>query len=210
MNLRIPIFATIAVSDNLLRGTNASDNEVIRTMGDQIAARTELDGAYIVLEQTAEHGYVCRSQDVLANILVLVEDIVSGARKRVAVNYLGNFGAAAGAIGAEVWSSGHYRSQRRMRIADQDEMEGRAYPRFYSSALAGDIGLQHDLPNLYSHPVFRKIFSRTVSSQPLLQALNVSNYPPTVGPGSTVVAATGSSRTPTIERQTGSSISFSK
>jgi hypothetical protein len=177
LQLAIPVYATAAISDNLLLGTEAEDNPLVRTIGDQVAARPEINGLYLVIEQTADHGYVCRSQDVLKNILVLTDDIVTGARKRVAINYLGNFGSVTSALGAEIWCSGHYRSQRRMRIVDQDEGEGRAYPRFYSSALAGDIGLAADLPLLRAYPVFRKIFSRTVASQPLLQALNAGTYP---------------------------------
>jgi hypothetical protein len=172
LKTRLPVFATLAITDTLLQNIDPLKNVLLQTIADQISARSEISGLYLVPEQSAETGYVCMSEDVLYSILVLIDDIAKGARKRLIVNYLGSFGPVIAAVGGEIWTSGYYRSQRRMRLADQIEMEGRAYPRFFSHALAGDIGVEKDLPALHGEKVFTRIFSRTLASRSLFQALN--------------------------------------
>lgn len=173
----LPIYATVALSDGLLRNTDPAANTVVRVISDNIAARSEISGAYIVLEQTAETGYVCTNEQILFALLILSDDIARGAGKEVIVNYMGPFGAVMLATGATTWSSGYYRSQRRMRLADQEEDTGRAYPRFYSSALAGDVGVEEDLQLLKENDLLQRIFSRSRASRALLNAIARGRYP---------------------------------
>src|SRR5467141_3550547 len=114
---------TVAISDAVLRNTEPSENTFIQTITAQIASRSEISGAYVVLEQTVETGYVCVNENTLYGLLVLTDDLVRGASRRVIVNYIGPFGAVLAAAGASLWASGSYRSQRRMRLADQEEDE---------------------------------------------------------------------------------------
>jgi hypothetical protein len=173
----LPMYASVALSDGVLRNTDPVTNAVIQAISDNIAARTELAGAYIVLEQTAETGYVCVNEETLLALLILCDDIARGAGKRVLVNYIGPFGAVMLATGASVWASGYYRSQRRMKLADQEEDVGRSYPRFYSSPFAGDLGVQDDLQLLSRTDLFHKVFSRSRASLPLLHAIQNGTYP---------------------------------
>jgi len=177
LQVRVPVYASVAIADGLLRGQDPTQNVLLQTITDQIASRRELAGAYIVLEQAVDTGYVCVNEDVLFALLILIDDLSRGASKQAIVNYIGPFGAAAVAAGATVWSSGYYRSQRRMRLSDQEEDVGRAYPRFYSAALAGDIGVQLDLLQLSHTPLLQQVFSRTQASRSLLHALQTDTYP---------------------------------
>ena len=174
-----PMFATIAISDGILRNTDPATNTLIQTITDNVAARTELAGAYVVLEQTAETGYVCINEETLFALLIICDDIARGAGKQVIVNYLGPFGAVTLAAGATIWSSGYYRSQRRMKLADQEEDVGRSYPRFYSSPLAGDLGVAEDLELLNRAGLLHTVFSRSQASSPLLHAIENGTYPQT-------------------------------
>lgn len=173
----LPLYATVAVSDGVLRNIDPVKNTVVQTISDNIAARSEVAGAYIVLEQTAETGYVCINEETLFGLLILCDDLARGAGKRAIINYIGPFGAVMLAAGAAVWASGYYRSQRRMKLADQEEDVGRSYPRFYSSPFAGDLGIEEDLQLLGRTDLFPKLFSRSRASLPLLHAIQTGRYP---------------------------------
>jgi hypothetical protein len=173
----LPVFATVAISDNLLRGTDPTQNPLLHTITNQLSARGELAGAYILPELASESGYVCTSRDTLLCLLLLIDDLVRGAGKTVMVNYVGTFGAVASAAGASVWSSGYYRGQRRLKLADFEDQEGRALPRYHSIRLAGDIGLQSDIEAAYKQ-FGNRLLADTKDGLSLIQALDSGTYPP--------------------------------
>ena len=173
-HITTPLLGTVAISDGMLKGIDPLQNSLLQVITSHIAAREELSGAYLVLEQTADTGYVCTNEDTLLSLLIIVDDICQGANKRVVTNYLGHFGLVLTAAGAETWTSGYYRSQRRMRLSDQEEQDGRAYPHLFSDTLSGNIGLEKDLPLLYSKGLLKKILNRTKASDSLFRSLQAT------------------------------------
>lgn len=165
LRVRVPIYATIAVTDVVLRGADPVRDALLDTITSHIATRDELAGAYLVVEQASEEGYCCTSGDTTRAILVLVDDLVRGASKRVIVNYAGAFGAVTSAVGASVWSSGYYRSLRRLRLVDFDDREGRAYPRYFSLALLGDVSPEADLNRVAGTQLFKSVRTETKAAQ---------------------------------------------
>lgn len=167
-----PLYATVAITDSLLRGTAADRNPLLRTISDQIAARGELAGAYIVIEQSGESGHCYNCEEGCLALLTLTDDLVRGAKKDVIINYAGMFGAACMAAGASIWSSGHYRSQRRLKLADEEDNKGTTLPRFYSLRLAGDIGLKENVELAFRSELRDWLFApETNAARPLLNAL---------------------------------------
>jgi hypothetical protein len=176
LKVAAPVLATVAISDSILRGVDPAQNPLLHTISNQLSARAGLAGAYFVPEMASEGGYVCTSRETLLSLLLLVDDLVRGARKTVVVNYVGTFGAVASAAGASIWSTGYYLSQRRLRLSDFDDRIGRAYPRYHSLKLAGDIGLQSDIEHL--HREFGdRILSDTSDGRTLQSALHSGTYP---------------------------------
>jgi hypothetical protein len=172
-----PVLATVAISDSVLRGVDPFQNPLLHTISNQVSARPELAGVYLLPEMASENGYVCTSRDTLLSILLLIDDFVRGAGKRVVLNYVGTFGAVASAAGASVWSSGYYRGQRRLRLADFEDQIGRAMPRYHSLKLAGDIGLEHDIEEAYKQYGDRLLID-TRDGSTLTRALASGTYPP--------------------------------
>jgi len=168
--ISLPVFATVAISDPLLRGTDPDANALINTITDQVSARP-VAGAYIVIEQASERGYSCTHPNTLYSLLLLVDDLVRGAGKRVIVNYMGTFGAVLRAAGASVWSTGYYLSQRRLRLADFETSDARAYPRYHSFKLAGDIGVRSDLETIVRSGLGPAVFYESEAARPLHAAL---------------------------------------
>ena len=177
MRVSVPIFATIALADNVLRGIEPIGNPLLHTITSQIASRDELAGAYIVVEQAAEDGYVCTSRETLLSVLLLTDDLSRGAAKQVIVNYMGMFGAVMAAAGVNVWSSGYYLSQRRLKLADFEDKMGLAMPRYYSLALTGDIGLEHDVGRAFAAGLWPRVRLETPASEPLDSALAAGTFP---------------------------------
>lgn len=177
LKVGLPVLATVAISDSVLRGVDATQNPLLQTITNQLSARGELAGAYILPELASESGYVCTSRDTLLSLLMLIDDLVRGAGKTALVNYVGTFGAVASAAGASIWSSGYYRGQRRLKLADFEDQEGRALPRYHSLKLAGDIGLQTDIERSYAQ-FDNRILTDTKDGLSLIQALASGSYPP--------------------------------
>ncbi len=148
LRVNIPIYATVAIADTLLRGTTEARDALIGTITGHIGTRVELGGAYLVIEQSSEDSYCCQSYDTCEAILLLIDDLVRGAGKRVFVNYAGSFGPVAIAAGAWAFATGYFRSQRRLKLADFDEVEGRAFPRYFSLPLMGDVSPDTELDQL--------------------------------------------------------------
>ena len=77
LKVGIPILATVAISDSVLRGVDPTQNPLLQTITNQLSARGELAGAYILPELASESGYVCTSRDTLLCILLLIDDLRS-------------------------------------------------------------------------------------------------------------------------------------
>jgi len=100
--------------------------------------------------------------------LVFTDDLCRGARKRVIMNYVGTFGLVAKAVGAEIWSSGYYLTQRRFSLKGK---MGRAHPRYHSLTLAGDIGLKNDLVSIRDAGLAEAVMTPTKADAVLRAAL---------------------------------------
>jgi len=174
LRVNLPVYATVAITDILLRGTTFSRESIIDTISSHIVTRSELIGAYLVVEQASEDGYCCETFETCEGILLFVDDIVRGGGKRIIVNYAGSFGAVAAAAGAWVFGTGYYRSQRRLRLADFDESEGRTFPRYFSIALMGDVSPDIDIDQINQAGLWKTVRASTEASRLLNQALEMN------------------------------------
>lgn len=180
LKVTVPVYATIALSDQVLRNIDPTEYPLLHSITNQVAARDQLAGAYLVLEQTSDDQYVCTRRDSLMSMLLIVDDLVRGASRQVVVNYLGTFGPVLAAAGATIWSTGYYVSQRRMNLESFDEKVGYAKPRYFSRQLAGDIGLERDLPSAYKAGLGDKILTETGVGSAVGKALKAGSYPRSV------------------------------
>jgi hypothetical protein len=176
LKVQRPVYATVALSEAVLH-VPALKNPIIHSFSNIVASRPELAGAYIVLEQTEPSSYFWNSKDPLMALLILVDDLVRGAGKRVVVNYVGTFGIVAKAVGAEIWSSGYYLMQRRFSLKGAT---GIARPRYHSLALAGDVGMKEDLARIRDAGLVDKLMTPTSADAVLRTALANGKDPSSV------------------------------
>jgi hypothetical protein len=173
LKVSCPVYATVALSEAVLH-VPALKNPIIHSLSNYIATRSELAGAYIVLEQTDPSNYFWTSKDPLMALLILVDDLVRGAGKKVIVNYVGTFGLVAKAVGAEIWSSGYFLMQRRFSLKGQ---MGIAHPHYHSLAMAGDIGLKADIARIRDAGLIDKFVTPTSADAVLRTALGQGKTP---------------------------------
>lgn len=171
MDLPLPVFATVAVTQDLLAGADPETSPFLATLADQISARP-IDGVYFVVEQTVDNGYSLRDENTLSAILLFIDDIVRVARRRVIVNHLGPFGAICTAAGAEIWASDYYLSRRRLRLSDlADSTGGSQMPRYFSPYTIGDIGVQSDMDAVRAAGLLPKVLFTSQAAQELHSVL---------------------------------------
>jgi hypothetical protein len=173
LKVTLPVFATIALSEGVLQ-VPPLKNPIIHSISNGVTARSELAGAHIVLEELDPDSYFWNSKDALMSLMILVDDLRRGAKKKAIVNYVGTFGLVATAAGAEIWSSGYYLMQRRFSLRGKS---GRAHPRYHSMALAGDIGLKDDLGRLQRAGLAEALMSHSRAEQVLRKALQNGKTP---------------------------------
>lgn len=166
----LPVFASIALSDLCLYYTEPPRSGFLDMVLDTVSARG-VDGVYLVLEQSREQGETRHSSTTRAlwSILHLVHLFSQEAKLRVAVNFLGHFGLACEAIGAEIWASNWYKSNYRLRLADKIK-GGRAFPSYWSFPAAVDVNLKADFDKLNQAGLLSQIADRTEASNGLLLA----------------------------------------
>jgi hypothetical protein len=169
LNIRVPVLATLAVKQDILLGYNPEESPFLAAAADQYTAR-DVDGVYLVMEQ-AEDSYSIRDANTLRSLFALTDDIARIGQRRVIVNHLGLFGAMLTAAGADTWASDFYRSCRRIRLPEMDDSDGRQRPRFLSTALLGDVGLDTDLDRVASAGLLQRVASETPPAQELLAVL---------------------------------------
>jgi hypothetical protein len=177
----LPAYASIALSDTCLRGFSPNSNTLIDLILDQVTARAS-DGAYIVLEQANESTYNITSANTVGAILRLVRGLKAGGLKRVIVSYVGTAGLLTLVAGADAWATGWYRGERRLRLSDIEQSEGRAMPAYYSHPAATEFHLAQDLTSVRDAGLLSTIADATSHSHALLVALNQGRTPADVGP----------------------------
>lgn len=164
--------ATIAISDNTLRLIKPWENELIDLIIDQVSSR-EPDGAYIVLEQSHEQGYYCTHHNTIGCLLRLVHGLKTAGLKRIVVAYAGTAGFLSLLAGADTWSAGWYKSERKLKLADIEDVSGirLAYPAYYSHSFASEFNLASDLDKAYKKGLLSDIQELTSASKLLHTAL---------------------------------------
>ncbi len=168
----VPRLASIAISDTCVRNVVPWTSAALDTLLDQVSARAP-EGAYIVMEQASHDQIYETNINTLGTLVRLVRDFRTAGVERVVVPLAGVAGLLGVAVGAEIWSTGWYRGERRVRLSDFEESDEirRSIPTYYSHSLAGDIHLKTDLDTINSGKLLALVEDITLASDGLIRAL---------------------------------------
>lgn len=172
-DIKLPIFATVALADACLRLQDPSSNQLIQLILDSVSAR-ELDGIYFLVEQGNERQdtrYLSNSR-TLESALYITHVFSNVCRLRVIVNFFGPFGLALEAAGAEAWASDWYKSLERFRLGDIPKpTTAIAMPSFWSYPLTADINLDAEFETLIYAGLMDRIKDLTSASESLFRGV---------------------------------------
>lgn len=166
----LPSFASVAISDNALRNVDPNANELITIIVDQITARG-CAGAYLVIEQANESSYYCGHPNTVGALCRLCFELKQGGLPRIALGPVGIAGLLGAAAGADVWTAGWYRTERRVKLNDFEDSDGRTVPTFYSHPFGSEFHLQEDLDHVVSAGHLTRVADVTPASTKLIAAL---------------------------------------
>lgn len=165
-----PAYATVAISDITLRQDPPQSNSLISTILDQLSARG-VQGVYLVPVMASEDSYYFTNSNAVGGILRLCNGLKAGGVRRVVVAFAGTLGIPCLSLGADVWTSGWHRSERRMRLSDFEIAGGRVVPAYYTHHLGGEVHVERDLDSMVRMRHLDRISDPTPASTGLLRAL---------------------------------------
>lgn len=170
----LPMLATVAFTDNIVLHQEPLDNRVIQTIIDNLSAREELDGAYVLPIQTGNNSIRIIQKRVASTLLYISHILGNQNGKIIFINFADSFGYACLAVGATGFVGGYTNKSRRMNFNDFiEEGGGGAYPRFYSHYLLLELLTDRDLSKIRDAKLLRLIRDdSTDASEDLLAALN--------------------------------------
>jgi len=166
----IPSLATVALSDNALRNLAPESNELITIVVDQLTARG-CAGAYLVIEQSNENSYYCAHPNTVGALCRLCSELKLGGLSRIVVGPIGTAGLLGIGAGADIWTAGWYRTERRIKLSDFEDAQGRTYPTYYSHPFGSEFHLEEDLDHVVSAGFLGRVSDETSASIKLLTAL---------------------------------------
>jgi hypothetical protein len=175
----LPAYASIALSDVVLRGPEPLANPLLNIVLDQLTARG-IRGAYIVPIMASEDSYYFTHPHTVGALFRLCNGLKAGGVERLLVSFAGTAGLVCLAAGADGWTTGWYRSQRRMRLSDFEIVEGRVVPAYYSHPLGGEVHMESDLDRAVAGGFLSRLEDDTQASNGLLRALRAGRRVATV------------------------------
>lgn len=170
----LPMLATVAFTDNIVIHQDPLDNRVVQTIIDNLSAREELDGAYVLPIQTGNNSIRIIEKGVATTLLHISHILGNQNGKIIFVNFADSFGYACLAVGATGFIGGYTNKTRRMNFVDFiEDGGGGAYPRFYSHNLLLELLTDRDLSKIRDAKLLRLIRDdKTDASDDLLAILN--------------------------------------
>lgn len=173
-DIKLPLFATVAISDSCLRLQDPTSNQLIQLVLDAVSAR-EVDGVYLLIEQGNERQdtrYIANSR-TLQSALYITHVCANVCRLRVITNFFGPFGLVLEAAGAEAWASDWYKSLVRFRLGDIPKpATAISWPSFWSYPLISDINLESEFETLVNLGFLSRIIDRTPASESLFRGIS--------------------------------------
>lgn len=156
-----PLLATVALSERALNSAAFEPGGLVEALVDQVTARGEIDGVYIVVGQTGGQAHAFEIHDEVARAyFALTRAFVEAGMRHVIVNFADLAGLVATGLGATGFASGASNSGRILLLDGfRDDGFGVALPWFYSHATAAEYLTESHLDVVVAHRLARRIVS---------------------------------------------------
>ncbi len=176
-----PIVATVALSEGVLNDAAFDSGGFLDTVVDQVSARPEVVGVYLVVAQLQSQHPLRLPDPVSRAYARLTRAFVGCGHDFVFVNFADAFGLVCVGLGASGFASGPSQSLRRLSLAGfQDDGGGTPLPHLYSHPVVGEFLPERDLSVLAARGLLAQVKDATVHSGDLFNALERTGSAATV------------------------------
>lgn len=177
----LPILESVPVHESTLNDSAFSAGGLLDALIDQVAAREGLDGAYIVVAQSAVGHPFETSAAVLRAYAYLSARLRASGLEIVLTNFADVFGLACVGAGASGFVTGPTQSLRRLSSAVfRDDGFGLPLPSLYSHRVVAELLPESDLPRVAEKRLLGRVAEETTESASLLTALRGGVSPATI------------------------------
>lgn len=182
-NYSLPIYATIALSEDIIANQAFNENRVLQTIIDNLSVLDELSGFYLVIERTGGETYI-KNSNLAISILEMSFYLGYNLSKEFIINFTDTFGFLCLGAGATGFASGTTNKEKRLSFNDYIDRDGGgpALPHFFSYALGCDFFPNRDLSKIRNARLLRYLkndFNPASDSlkQALVQKISVQSVP---------------------------------
>lgn len=138
------ILATVPLSEAILQDSAFETNGLLDILVDQVTAREEVGGIYVVVNQNvAQHPFQTPTNVLRA--YARLSRRMSEAKLECIVNFADVFGVCCIGLGATGFASGPSAGLRRLSLAGYVGSGGLPHPYYYSHRAIADYRSEHDL-----------------------------------------------------------------
>lgn len=172
-NYSLPLYATIALSEDIISNQTFDENRVLQTAIDNLSVIDELSGFYLVIERTSGETYI-KNTNLARALLEMSFYLGHSPSKEFIINFADTFGFLCLGAGATGFASGTTNKEKRLSFNDYIDRPGGgpALPHFFSYTLGCDFFPNRDLSKLREARLLRYIKDDfNSSSDTLKQAL---------------------------------------
>ena len=143
---QLPIYATVALLDELLIHSEPESNNVLQAIVDNIGVRDRIAGINLLVVRSRTSDVRIADKRIVKSLLVLSNEFGATLGLDVLVNFADDLGLFCLAAGAKFFGSGFWRKQRQVHGENYiDTTGGRRFPHLYSARLLADLRSRDDL-----------------------------------------------------------------
>lgn len=173
LDITQPLLASIPVLDTVLNEAAFEEGGFLDSIADQVTARENIDGVYIVIAKS-QSGHPFETEiPVLRAYAWLAQVFGAHGYDTVLANFCDVFGLVCRGLGASSFATGPSQSLRQLSLpALNDQGFGISLPHLYAHRLIGELRTEKDLDKIVKARLVRRIRDLTPYSRPLIQTLS--------------------------------------
>jgi len=172
LDVGLPVLATVALDESTINDQAFEPAGFLDTIVDQISAREQIDGVYIVISRTQFDHPFSGSVNLAKAYIHLCSSFNQAGMENTIVNFADLIGIVCSAFGATGFGIGQSRPLRQMSLqAYREGGGGRALPHLYSHRSVAEYLSETHLDEITQNRLLNRVRDDSPFSNPLIRAL---------------------------------------
>lgn len=172
LNVSNPLITSIIISDKVITDNIFKENEFLDIIVDQVSARPEISGVYIVVVQTENKHPFKTDKNIYKIYLYLCKAFCETGIKIIMTNFADLYGLVCLGNGASYIATGETQSLRKISFNSfVKERGGGAMPFYFSNKCITELNVDIDLNAIVRNKILNRIKDITPYSADLIKKL---------------------------------------